>query len=565
MKKILQVFIALFIIYISAMPTWAEGDVIIDRLTKSQAEELNIVIPNQTPPGFHSITIEVYDDNGVVKDKEIPFCKNLHGEIKWDNKCPDVTKLASLEALLKIKSRTDLPPYSPAQEPDKSSGLQITALAALAALAGAKKSKDSDSQQTSDSPDSDSPQQEELTSIESGKLENIEREIGRGDRSRTWQTPITSLTDYFFTATPLFFSHYSPLAARTFADGSYLRAMFGGYSLALAPIGLLLGVKSLLDTGAQALAPSLFTLLGILAVAILDASAGAVAAIIYFSGTLLSGGISSRSEALTVLGVMAIFIAPALLASAIRPLRRLVTTAAGSWERLTDYALAVLLTGWIVEKMVNALNGLSGVQLAVTYQARTIAIVASAFIFVRMVGEDAATYLYPQRLRQVTIELEEPTRLQKITSSVIKVSFFLLLATPYVGVNLQLILAGIIFVLPLIVNLTFVESLPKFSQIDWILPKATLKLVVLAIVGAIFGGYLQTKFTDPTAFLRWCFVLVAIPGLIISSLEWFADQPKKDWKSSSIGKWIYRIAGVLIYFLAVQIVRGFDFSTLLPS
>jgi len=561
LRKLLYATFAFIIVSISATPAWCD-DVIIDRLTKSQAEELNIVIPNETPPGFHSITIEVYDDNGVIKNKEIPFCKNLRGEINWDNKCPDVEKLASLEELLKIKLREDLPAYNPAQEPDKSSGLQITALALLAALAGSSRKNEGGANESQDSGDSSEPQQEELTSIDSATLARVEREIGWGDTSSTWKNPLTNASDYFFPRFALFISHYSPLVARTTSDGSYLRAIFGGNSLVLLPLAFLLGVKALFDTGTQAMAPTLVTVLAIVIVAIFDATAGALAASIFLIGTLLSGNITSRSEALTVLGVMALFVAPALLASAIRPLRRLVFDRDELWERATDYALTILLTGWIVVKMVNALNGLAGVQLAITYQAMAIGVCASISILIRMLGEDVATYLYPARLRKVTVELAEPSRVQKITSGLIKIGFFILLATPYVGVNPQLLLAGALFVLPLIATFSFADRLPKFEKIFQYLPKATWKLVLLTIVGGVLGGYLQGKFSDPTAFLRWCFVLVAIPGFLLSVFEWFAKESQPSWRSHQVGRIIYRVTGVLVFILAFQIVRGFDFSTL---
>ena len=545
MRKALVFLFINFILVIINVPAFAADNVIIDRLTQSQAEELNIVIPNKTPPGFHSITIEVYDDNGVIKDKEIPFCKNLRGEIHWDNICPDVVELASLEELLKIKNRDDLPPYNPNQEPEKTKGLQIAALAALAALAGAKTNKG------------------EQQDSESGKLGIVERERGWGDTSATWKTPITEFIDQLFTAGALFFARFSPLVARTVDDGAYLRAIFGGYSITLIPVAIIFGIKSLFDTGGQAMAPLLLTVGIITALAILDALAGAIAAGIFLVGTLISGGIGSRSEALTVLGVMAIFVAPALLASAIRPLRRLILDRDGGWERATDYALTVLLTGWLVEKMVLALNGLSGVQLAISHQARALAIIASIFIFFRMAGEDIATYAYPTRLRKVNVDLPDPNRIQLIASSCIKIGFFILLSTPYVGVNPQLLIAAIIFVIPLVASFTFVDSLPKFAKVNYVLPKATLKLVILTIIGAVVGALLEEQFKDPTAFLRWCFVIVAIPGLIVSMLEWFAEEPENDWKVTSKGRWIYRIVGLLVLYLTVKIVSGYDFANLI--
>jgi hypothetical protein len=556
--KRLALFLVVALNFI-AFPAWAEGEVILDRLTKEQAEELNIVIPNKTPPGFHSITIEVYDDNGVIKDKEIPFCKGLRGQINWDNKCPDVVALASFEQLMKIKVREDLPPYAPAQEPEKSSDLQIGALAALAALAGAKKNERSENESELDAQSEN--QQEELTSIESGKLLQVARDPGWGDRSSTWLMRFTPWSDSFFTSLALLTNKFSPLVARTSVDGSYLRTIFGGYSLSLYPLGALLGVKALIDTRGQALAPVLITILLIVALAVLDAFAGFVAASIFFVGTLIAGNVFSRSEALTVLGLMAIFFAPALLASAIRPLRRLVHDSDELWERITDYALTILLTGWIVEKMINALNGLAGVQLAVTYQARTIAIVSACLIALRIIGEDVATYLYPVRLESVTVDLPAPSTRQQITSGIIKTFFFVLLATPYVGFNPQLILAGIIFVIPMIAGLTFADKLPRSIVFDRLNPKGTLKFVLLAFVGTLLGTMLQENFADPTEFLKWCFVIVAIPGFLLSIISWFADSPAKDWKTSRFGRVVYRLVGVGVLLIVLQIVRGADLTS----
>ena len=141
MRKVL--LLVLLFLNLSVLPSWAADEVIIDRITAAEAEELDIVIPDDVPPGFHSVQIEVYDDGGTLSTQEIVFCKNLSGEIRWDNKCPDVTELWAYEDLMKIKEREKLPAYSPAQEPEKSKDLQVAAFAALAALtvAGAAKEK----------------------------------------------------------------------------------------------------------------------------------------------------------------------------------------------------------------------------------------------------------------------------------------------------------------------------------------------------------------------------------------------------------------------------------------
>ena len=559
MKKIL--LITLFLLNISIFPAMAAGEVIIDRLTTQQAEDLNIVIPYKTPPGFHSITIEVYDDNGTVNEKEIPFCKNLVGEINWSNECPDLVELKNFETLKKIRDRNKLPAYSPAQEPEKSNDLQIAALAALALLAaGSKKKSDSEGDGLDGETEGGSEEQDELTEVESGALKMVERDPGWGDRSRTWQNRFTASTDLLSKIFTLWLSKFSPLLARTSTDASYLRAIFGSLSFITLPLALIFGVKALIDTGAQAMAPALITVIAIVAIGILDAFAGFIAASIFFLGVLVSGHMTSRDELLTVAGLMLIFFAPALLASAVRPLRRLVRNTDEGWERITDYALAILLTGWTVDKMINALNGLSSVQLAITFQATQIAIWSSVMVAIRIIGEDVTTYHYPVRLNSVSVKLPEPDVRQKAIGSALKTLIFISLAAPFVGVNLQLLLGALIFLFPLIADLTFAGRIPKFEIMHRFVLRGTFKVVMLVFIGAMFGSYMQGLFQSPKDFLKWSFVLLTIPGLIIAVLEWFAKEPKVDWKESNQGRWIYRVASVIIFVLAVQMVRGVDLA-----
>ena len=580
MKRLLLLVILFF--NLGVLPSYASGDVIIDRLTTQEAEDLNIVIPNEVPPGFHSITIEVYDDAGTVNEKEIPFCKNLDGEIHWDNLCPDVVEMKSYEELLKITERSELPAYSPAQEPEKTKGLAIDAFAALALLAASAQAKSSGGQ-SGETGQPDQPDQldggdggdggdagdagdagdegpDELTEVESEGLEAFEREEGWGDRSITWRSKYTERADDWMERFTHWAQKYSPLLARIAVDGSYSRAMFGAWALLTVPLGLLLGIRALRDTGAQALAPSLLTVIAIVAIGIIDALGGFIAAMVFFVGVAATGHVTSRGELLTVAGLILIFFAPALLASAVRPLRRLVSNKDEGWERITDYALAVLLTGWTVDKMVNALNGFGSVQLPITFKATEIAIISSVFVAIRVIGEDIATYHYPVRLEHVTVELEEPNTRQRVTTSAFKTMLFLALASPFVGLNVQLLLGALLFVTPFIGELTFAERLPKFSIFYRLVPQRTFKVVVMVFVGAFFGAWMQSLFASPKVFLKWSFVLLAIPGLIFSVMEWFSDEPKSDWKESKRGRWMYRILGVVIFLLTVQMVRGVDLS-----
>lgn len=557
MRKFMLLVILL--LNLSILPSWASDSVIIDRITETQAEELDIQIPDEVPPGFHSVEIEVYDDSGTLSMQEIFFCKNLQGEIHWNNLCPDVTELWTYEELMKVKERKGLPKYSPAQEPDKSKDLQVAAFAALAVLGAAGTPKEKENKESDD--ETEDKEQEDLASVDSGKLALVKRDPGRGDLSRTWQNPFTDESDYLSVAAAYKASGFSPLLARTLSDGSYLRAILGSFAGILYPIAALLGFIALINVSAQAMAPVVGIVLAIVVLGILDAFAGFIAASIFFLGVFLTGHMSNRHELLTVAGLMVIFFAPALLASAVRPLRRLVTNSDEGWERITDYALAIVLTGWAVEKMVNALNGLATVQLAITFQAEKIAIFSAILVGVRIGLEDIASYHYPVRLQVVSAELKEPSKYQKINSLMIKTFVFIMLAVPFVGFTIQLILGTALFLFPSVANMTFAKKLPKFPHIHRLIPRGAFKIVAMVFVGFLFANWVQGMFNNPQTFLKWSFVVLTFPGIFFAVLGWLAEAPERNWRESKNGQIAYRILGILVFLLVVQIVRGVDLTS----
>lgn len=551
----------LFLLNLSVLPSWAGDSVILNQITNAQAENLDIQIPNDVPAGFHSVEIEVYDKTGTLSTQEIFFCKNLLGEVHWNNKCPDVTELWKYQDLMKIKERNKLPAYSPAQEPQKSKDLEVAAFAALAALSAAGASKEKDNKSSDDQPDGDNKEQEDLASVDSGKLAAINRDPGRGDLSQSWQNPYTDESDFVFVASTYKASGYSPLLARTLADGSYLRAILGSFASFLYPLAAILGLVALINVGAQALAPALAIILAIIVVGILDAFAGFTAAAIFFIGVFITGHMGNRHELLTTAGLMVIFFAPALIASAVRPLRRLVSNNNEGWERITDYALAIFLTGWAVEKMVNALNGLASVQLPITFHAHTIAIWSAVLVGSRIALEDLASYHYPVRLQAVSAELKEPDQYQKVVSLLIKTFIFVMLAVPFVGLTFQMILGTALFTFPSIANMTFAKRLPKFPNIHWLIPKGAFKIVAMVFVGFLFSNWVQGQFKNPQTFLKWSFVILTFPGIFFALLGWLAEAPKFNWRESKNGKIAYRVLGVLVFILIVQIVRGVDLTS----
>jgi hypothetical protein len=551
MKKIL--LLAIIFLNLSVLPGFAaEQKIVIDRLTQSEAEDLDIEIPEDVPPGFHSITIEVYDDNGTVSEKEIEFCKDEKGVVQWDNKCPNLNldeEPAPIDPEPVKAIKTGLQPYDPLSDPETTKGLHLAGFAALAALTSIKRNeKQSEEEQD----------QESLQSVSSGALKLLKDEPGWGDLSKTWHSPLTEKTDSFFIALSHRFNPISPLLIRTVQDGNTFRAILGSVASLLAPVGLVLGVVAALNTKGQALPPTWTIVAAIMAVAIFDAFGGFIAGTVFFLAVLFTGHITNRPEFLTAIGVMVLFFAPALLASAFRPFRRLVRSQDDLWERITDYALGTLLTFWVITKMVAAMNGLARLELPITEYGTELALIAAGLLLIRVALEDVAVEHYPMRLRALHVEIKKPSQNQKVRSLAFKIFVFFIMAAPFVGSTLNLVLGTLLFAIPQITSLSLEDNLPKKKLY---LPKGVFKTIVMIFVMALASNMIEGAFSSPEAFLKWSFVVMAVPGFILHYLDAITDAPKNDWKTTAKGRWVYRIGGVVIFVLMVLVVKGVDIAS----
>jgi hypothetical protein len=551
MKKLL--LLVLIFLNFAVLPADAvEKKVVIDRLTQSEAEDLDIEIPDDVPPGYHSITIEVYDDNGTVTEKEIEFCKDENGVVQWDNKCPNLNlddEPAPIDPEPVKAIKVGLQPYDPLSDPETTKGLHLAGFAALAALTSIKRNeKQSDEEQ----------EQESLQSVSSGALKLLKNEPGRGDLSKTWDNRFTDKSDFLFVSLAHRFNRFSPLLTRTIQDGNTVRAMIGSWAALLMPIGLILGIIAVINTGGQSLPPVWTIVALIMAVAIFDAFAGFIAGFVFFLAALVTGNITNRPELLTTIGVMVLFFAPALLASAFRPFRRLIRNQDDMWERITDYALGTLLTFWVITKMVAAMNGLARLELPITDYGTELALIAAGLLLIRVALEDIAVEQYPMRLRALHVEIRKPSQAQKVRSLAFKIFIFFIMAAPFVGSTLNLVLGTLLFAIPQITSLSLEDNLPKKKLY---LPKGVLKTVVMIFVMALASNMIEGAFSSPEAFLKWSFVVMALPGFFLHYLDAITDAPESDWKTTERGRMIYRVGGVIVFVLMILVVRGVDIAS----
>ncbi len=546
--KRLTLFLVIGMMVFSPSVTHAEKKkVIIDRITESEAEDLDIEIPDEVPPGFHNITIEVYDDNGTVSEKLIEFCKDEEGIVQWDNNCPNLVIDQS------VSPKDDS--YNPLQDKEKTKGLHIALFALLAAITATRRQE---SPRNYDKED----EEESWQSVSAGSLKIVKEDIGWGDRSRTWRTPFTNKTDALAMQSVAKVQRHVPLLARIIQDGDTLRAMFGSWSSILTILAIPLGFAAALSTNFEALPPTWIILLGIIVISVFDATAGFVAGSLFFLPVLLMGNITNRPEWLTALGVLIICFAPALLASAFRPMRRYVNDDDERWERITDYAIAILLTYWAVRKMVEAMDGLARLQLEITNYSHQIALFTAATLLVRIVLEDVAIRHYPARLKAVYVQIQDRTLPQQFRYALFKILCFTLMAAPFAGSITNLLLGALIFAIPQFTALRFEDRLPQFNLY---FPRGLLKTILMIFVMFFVSALIESMFASTEDFLRWNFVVMALPGFVFHYLFALDNGANTEWRKLQYGRWVYRIGGVIVFALMLQVVRGVDLTAWLKN
>jgi hypothetical protein len=539
---------------IGVLPGLAFGadQVIVEKVATSEAGQIELQVPDDAPIGHHIMTVEVLDDQGVVTSRDVTFCKDTQGEIQWDDVCPDVIDVVEPSRLEGIFNPLLLPNYNPEQDSKNVGALVVGAFALLGATAAGSSTSTSPTNGGGDAP---AQEREELEGIEAGHRRRIRRPEGPGDRSETFRWPLTDFFDRQLNLLAVEFSRFTPLLARIIQDGNYLRAMVGSLSTLLYPVAFYLGLTALGANTWQAMPTVTALMITIMVVGLLDTFAGFIAGYTFLAGTLITGRFNSRQEILGTLGVMIIWFAPALIMSSMRPLRRYIDNRSELWERITDYALSILLTGWIVQKMVAALPGLTGKQLAITGHKTELAIAAATLIAVRLLLEDLSTHAYPVRNDKIELELHAPKSWHTYSTLVIKALMYYFLAERYIGNTWELYVGLILFIIPM--GLEFLEeNFPKRALIYRLLPKGAVLILVMILVGSWFANFLATQITNPHSLLLACFVLLGLPSLVVSILNYFGVEHDSAWNQSGSGLVLYRVGGVVVYIaLALQIMR----------
>lgn len=397
-----------------------------------------------------------------------------------------------------------------------------------------------------------SPGQTKLKSAKTRKLRAVEAdEPGPGDRRRTWEHAGTAELESWIARMTAWNGRYTLLVPRLLSDGAWSRATVGSLSLILWVLGLALGFTAALSVGFEPLPPVLPLVLAIVALSILDASAGALAWVVLAVGSVVTGQVTVWADVASLAGIFVLYVALPLIGHTNRPMRRAyVGTPMGRFDRLGDYVVMPLIVAFAGISMYKALNGLSGLEVVDLDGTTVLSVVIVVALWVRLVMEDVVVHAYPVRGPQAVPPVPPPPSHAWGTVSVVsRTALFILVAAPFFGLGWVTWVAALLLAIPMVMKV-WEDAIPNHPLIHKYTPRGLLRFSLLLILGLYLSAWLLGQDASPDH-VRQTFNLLLIPGIVVGILGAFGRRDG-EWPDL----WSKEFAGIVLFALTAGILLG---------
>jgi len=490
-------------------------------------------LPVGLAPGLHTLTLGGTTKNGQVVKASVALIVE---------QTPSVAAIS--DSTNSVATTSDAVPFDPQSEPKGVVDLvaNLVALLALASLGGA--ASGNAGRREDEETDNDRG---------SGDVSDVSVKYHKTDidGKDALRMPRISIVDRVMLRAPSMFAHRSPLMSRVLTDGTYLRSGFGALWLVLPLFGIVLGFMSAQNTDYAVRMPSLMLLTAVVVLGTLDAFSGYLASVVFALAVLVGGGMDSADSIRGVVGIWVFSFGVPLLATATRPFRRTASGVVGIWERCADVVLIALFGAWAAGAMFSSLPGLIGFRPDYASRVSHIQIVVLVALVSRYILENIVAVLAPSRLKEFSVDsLPDASKIQVVISSFLRTAAYIFVASVFIGNNWALWVGGAIYLIPKLVALVD-DALPNFSIIHRYMPRGILKVVLMLFVARWWGDVLGSRVTDPEQMIKLGFVLLGVPGIVLTVLGWFA-RSSRPWPST----WFTRISGMIILIVGILVVFG---------
>jgi hypothetical protein len=140
--------------------------------------------------------------------------------------------------------------------------------------------------------------------------------------------------------------------------------------------------------------------------------------------------------------------------------------------------------------------------------------------------------------------------LQRLGACLVRTALFVYFAIVVVGPSWQLWVGTAMFLVPQALSV-FEDRFPSSPALSRALPGGLLELVLMLFVVTALGTLLLAALGDSKSFLPDSFLLLSVPGFLLSIAGLFGRDEQEDDLS-----WPSRLGGVVVLALGVMLARG---------
>lgn len=355
-------------------------------------------------------------------------------------------------------------------------------------------------------------------------------------------------------------SRISPMLSRLVSDGGYLQYFLGSLALIFPVTGAILGYLASRDIVGFGFitTPSLSLSLAIIVLGCIDAGSAFIASIFFGFFCYTSSLLITPFDLRTYLGISLLWFTPALMANATRSLRK-SRRSAGLWDRIADFVIGSILTGWAVKGIILGLNGLAHLTLPLSAHADLCAAVAGAVILLRYFMEEIASYSHEGYLAYVSPKtLHNQAFVYKLISWICRGFLFLFLSVSFFGLSWQLWVALGLFVAPILIG-EIKSKFPNSPFVYQLIPVGIPSIIFMSLLGKLYSGWVDTLNISATDKARTIFLIMAIPSFILMILKAIGRKPKKGdvrWYMRPEFNYFYKITGPVFLIIALGLTLG---------
>jgi len=412
-------------------------------------------------------------------------------------------------------------------------------------------------------PDDPAQQEDNTGSIESIGSEVLavsDSERGPLDELRLARFPLVATIDASRHSWIQAMAPRSRAWMRIIADASWLQAIVGPLALIAPILGLSLGftIYVLSDFSESVIPVFSPALLALFALGVFDAMAGAIGGLTLLVSIIATGNLQTTADLRGLMGLTVIFFLPVLIAGATRPLRR-QPKFNDKWERATDYLVTPVLSFWAIKSLITAIDGFVQQQTELSKSATTLALISSALLLARLLCEDFAQKIAPARIEYLSApNVRRMDSYYQIVSVGVKTLIFLFFMYGFLQYSWQGFVAIAFLVAPQIIKI-YADKLPNFPLLFQIIPGGVPGVVFTALLGFAVSNWVNSLPLIAEDKSRTIFVLVGIPGFVLSLLKLFGRAPKEGdirWYRRDRYKALYRVGGVAMFAAALSLVSG---------